>query len=254
MNYQLLYDSIIERSKPRGLDKKKLEGYFERHHIVPKCLGGLNEDSNIVLLTAREHYICHHLLWKSNMHNRMLFYAFKAMSQMKTLKTFDRYTLMTSKQFSVIKETQRNFMIGIPRSEETKAKMSKAQKGKLAWNKGIPMSADTKFKISLGNKGLIHKDTSLETRMKISKSKLGQPAWNNGLHLSDEHKRKIADAKRGKPVNVGNTFGYKKCYIDHLEFDSVKSAGEYCKKTFGFGLKGLYNRFRSDAYEGWHTI
>ena len=34
MNYQRIYDTIIERAKPRGFDKKAFEGYFEKHHIV----------------------------------------------------------------------------------------------------------------------------------------------------------------------------------------------------------------------------
>jgi hypothetical protein len=36
----------------------------ERHHIVPRCLGGSNKSDNIVRLTDREHYICHQLLVK----------------------------------------------------------------------------------------------------------------------------------------------------------------------------------------------
>jgi hypothetical protein len=39
-------------------------GYFEKHHIIPKCLGGTNDALNIVCLTAREHFICHILLVK----------------------------------------------------------------------------------------------------------------------------------------------------------------------------------------------
>lgn len=39
-------------------------GYFEKHHIIPKCLGGTNDFSNLVCLTAREHFICHLLLVK----------------------------------------------------------------------------------------------------------------------------------------------------------------------------------------------
>lgn len=37
-------------------------GYIEKHHILPKSLGGSNEKANIVKLTAREHFICHRLL------------------------------------------------------------------------------------------------------------------------------------------------------------------------------------------------
>lgn len=38
--------------------------YLESHHIIPKCLGGNNDKSNLVLLTAREHFIVHILLLK----------------------------------------------------------------------------------------------------------------------------------------------------------------------------------------------
>lgn len=36
----------------------------ENHHILPKSMGGLNEKENLVLLTPREHYICHLCLVK----------------------------------------------------------------------------------------------------------------------------------------------------------------------------------------------
>jgi hypothetical protein len=39
-------------------------GYTERHHIQPKCLGGTDDHKNLVRLTAREHFVVHHLLTK----------------------------------------------------------------------------------------------------------------------------------------------------------------------------------------------
>jgi hypothetical protein len=36
----------------------------EKHHIIPRSFGGDNIKSNVVQLTAREHYIAHALLWK----------------------------------------------------------------------------------------------------------------------------------------------------------------------------------------------
>ena len=59
MNYKKIYDQIIE--------KRKLNipiGYYEKHHILPRSLGGDNSKTNIVKLTAREHFICHYLLMK----------------------------------------------------------------------------------------------------------------------------------------------------------------------------------------------
>lgn len=57
--YTIWYYNIINRAKTRTL-----VGYKERHHIVPKSLGGLDTKENLVNLTAKEHYICHGLLCK----------------------------------------------------------------------------------------------------------------------------------------------------------------------------------------------
>jgi hypothetical protein len=57
MDYTRIYNQIVERAQTR-----KLEGYVEKHHIVPKCIGGLDVKENIVELTAREHFLCHMLL------------------------------------------------------------------------------------------------------------------------------------------------------------------------------------------------
>ena len=59
MNYQKIYDQIIQRAKDRILD-----GYKESHHIIPKCMGGTNKWDNLVDLTAREHFLVHWLLHK----------------------------------------------------------------------------------------------------------------------------------------------------------------------------------------------
>lgn len=39
-------------------------GIHERHHIIPKSIGGTNDTSNIAILTYREHFIAHWLLTK----------------------------------------------------------------------------------------------------------------------------------------------------------------------------------------------
>ena len=57
MKYQRWYDQIIERARHRTLDV-----YHERHHILPRCLGGSDDPSNLVDLTYREHFLVHWLL------------------------------------------------------------------------------------------------------------------------------------------------------------------------------------------------
>ena len=59
MDYKKHYDLLIKRAKTR-----QLSCYIERHHIVPKCMGGTDDKSNLVELTPEEHYVAHQLLVK----------------------------------------------------------------------------------------------------------------------------------------------------------------------------------------------
>lgn len=80
MNYKKIYDQLVEKCRVRGLDKSALEGYYEKHHIVPRCMGGSDEVENLVLFTAREHYVAHILLWKVYPKDSNLFHAAWMMS------------------------------------------------------------------------------------------------------------------------------------------------------------------------------
>jgi hypothetical protein len=59
MNYKKHYDLLMEKSKNRVL-----EGYVERHHIIPRCLGGSDDSENLAMLTPEEHFLAHQLLVK----------------------------------------------------------------------------------------------------------------------------------------------------------------------------------------------
>lgn len=59
MDYKKHYDMLIERSQSRTI-----MGYVEKHHIIPKCLGGSDNKDNIAILTPEEHFLAHQLLVK----------------------------------------------------------------------------------------------------------------------------------------------------------------------------------------------
>lgn len=61
--YTAIYYQIIERAKQRNHTKKSNDG-FQSHHIIPRCIGGTNDSSNLVVLTFKEHRVCHCLLIK----------------------------------------------------------------------------------------------------------------------------------------------------------------------------------------------
>ena len=77
---------------------------------------------------------------------------------------------------------------GKHRSEETKRKISEANKGKIPCNKDMPRSEETKKKISESHKG---KRMSEEAKRKISEA-------NKGKKRTTEQKRKMSEAHKGK--------------------------------------------------------
>ena len=62
--YTTWYNSIITKANNRTIT-----GYTEKHHIIPSSLGGTNNKENLVILTAREHFVCHLLLTKMTIGN-----------------------------------------------------------------------------------------------------------------------------------------------------------------------------------------
>jgi hypothetical protein len=181
MNYQRIYDEIIERAKLRGLNKKLLDGYFECHHIIPRCLCGTNDKSNLVLLTGREHYLCHWLLVKIYKSNQSLLHAFKMLIYCKTKSQLRSKVVITSKQYEILKSS-------IKMTDEVKDKISKSLIGKPGTFLGRRHTEETKALIKEKRKFQI---CSSETKMKMSKS-------SKGHITSDETKMKMRAAKVGK--------------------------------------------------------
>jgi hypothetical protein len=70
LNYKRIYESLIERGRNR-----KLFGYKEVHHIIPRCIGGSDDKSNLVELTPEEHYLAHQLLIRIYPKNEKLVYS-----------------------------------------------------------------------------------------------------------------------------------------------------------------------------------
>lgn len=93
MNYSKLYNDLIQSR--RELNRQKGQGlYLENHHIVPRCMEGTDDSSNLVLLTAKEHFIAHKLLTKIHPENIKILWAFSAM-----IKNAKAVRMLTARQF-----------------------------------------------------------------------------------------------------------------------------------------------------------
>lgn len=138
--YTRWYYSIINNAQTRTT----LE-YSEKHHIIPKSLGGSNAKSNLVALTAKEHFICHLLLTKmvEGMNRRkMLFGLWRMVHGNKDQIRYD----ICSRQYTKIKA---DMSASISQQNKTQIPWNKGKKtGIVPWNKGKTMSEEAKRKIS----------------------------------------------------------------------------------------------------------
>ena len=158
--YAIWYDKIISNAISRTV-----HGYTEKHHIIPKSLGGTNDKSNIVRLTAREHYICHLLLTKMTeglMRRKMLFAHWRMMHGNNNQ---ERY-ILSNAQYEKVKEAM---SLAVKEQNAGKVLAKTSNKGRVPWNKGKTgvMSVEAKMKI---RQHRIGKNLSVETKQKISNS------------------------------------------------------------------------------------
>ena len=76
--YTALYYKIIASAQERNYTKTLNDGY-QTHHIIPRCFGGTNDTTNLVVLTYKEHRVCHRLLinMTANDAKYKMMYAYK---------------------------------------------------------------------------------------------------------------------------------------------------------------------------------
>lgn len=178
MDYINIYNRLIQRSHGRKKLRKHSEGYvyYERHHIIPRCLGGSNDKSNLAFLTAEEHWIAHLLLVKINPGVDSLVYACQAMSM--TGKNTQR---TTNKMFGWIRREYSNAVSRKNTGREVtpahREKISKALKGRPTphqiGDNNVSKRPEVAKKISIAAKGRILGPRSEETKNRISAANKG---------------------------------------------------------------------------------
>jgi hypothetical protein len=131
MNYQRHYNALIQKA----LNRSNPEGYTEKHHIVPRSIGGSDDPNNLVVLTAREHCVAHLLLAK--IHGGSLWNAAVLM--------MNRFGISSSRIYAMAKEEHakvrslammgNKLSLGFKHSDETKQKWAEERKSRGHWAK-----------------------------------------------------------------------------------------------------------------------
>ena len=171
MDYLKIYDSLINKAKSRSLGE-----YCEKHHIVPRCLGGSDEEQNLVKLTPEEHYLAHQLLLKIHPHHKGLA---KAAHMMCTGRPTNKYYGWVRRKFA---EAQSQSITGDknpaygtrwiynPTLRQTK-RVPKESPLPDGWEEGAVHDYDLYFEnIRVENEKIAEKAAKRETKIKYLRS------------------------------------------------------------------------------------
>ena len=157
-----------------AMARESIDGYIEKHHMLPKCV--CNDDTqkldknNLVVLTAREHFLAHQLLSQmfDGRTKRKMVYALSGLCFRKNGEQ-----IFNADEYAIIKEASRTAKRGIPLTEEHKQKIRDSF-AIFNPNIGRKISDETRFKQSNAKLGKPHLHSD-ETRTKLSLSKLQKP-------------------------------------------------------------------------------
>lgn len=136
MDYSKIYEQLMQNA----IDYPKDEIYKELHHIVPKCMGGTDNKSNLVHLTARQHFLAHWLLYKIHKTSSLV-HAWHSMSRIGkgqehrkiNSHLFEYCKKHRSKLLSESSKGKNNHFYGKHHTDEVKLKMRKLHKELKLW-------------------------------------------------------------------------------------------------------------------------
>lgn len=218
MDYQKVYEQLVARAKGRIVDC-----YTEQHHVMPRCLGGLDDENNIVRLTGREHLLAHLLLVQIYPTNEKLFAAAWLMSSLGRLscKQYEWLKIRASKYHAErLKQQWEDIEFRKWQSEKTKKQWDDPEYRKRRTEFSKQMWKDSEFRKKMSSafsqrnkkrwenpayREKMSAKRSEETKKKMSIARLGSKNPNWGKTCSEETRRKISETLKKRRLNLTST-------------------------------------------------
>lgn len=198
MNYAAIYERLIYRARHRTIDR-----YVERHHVVPRCMGGSDDADNLVDLTAEEHFLAHALLVKIYPSHPRLIYALSMMCMNRNGRRQNNKLYAWHRRRHA--EMARLDATGKTPSLETLAKRSAAMKGR----KQKPESVAKRAAANRGkvrSRDVVERHRAMITGRKLPPRPLEwierNAAANRGKKRSPETRAKLSAARRKRVISA----------------------------------------------------
>lgn len=211
MDYTKIYKQLVEQAK-QGTRTKGERVYYEVHHIKPRSLGGTGKNHewrthpNLVLLTAKEHFIAHLLLCEIYPSNEKLKKALWAL--VNAIK--NNRCKVSARVYERTKQAYIETIKGVSKSKESLEKRTATRKAAGTYSRSSEAI----------QKGI-------ETRK-----------TNGSYHYkrTPEHNKKLSEAKQGKRLKG-------KSIVDPSTGNRYASQTQAIE-ALGISMTGLYGKLR----------
>lgn len=238
MNYLKIYCNLIRKAENRTPP----EGYTEKHHIFPVSIFGKN--NRIVVLTAREHYVAHFLLYrlfakrygKTHSHFKKMQLAFWLMCN------YDRYGNTCSRLYQILREEISQRYSGDNNPAKLPENRIKISKGVAGLGERHPMknleNRKKQSEMMKRNNPSKRQDVIMKKRLKMIGNKNGL-----GYKFTETQKNNISNSLSKQIYEVTSPDGKVFIVINLRKFCSLYNIDSSCMYKVS---KGKY-----DNHKGW---
>jgi hypothetical protein len=191
LDYTAIYERLVEVAKSRPTP-----AVTEKHHVIPKCMGGSDDPENLVLLTPREHLFAHKLLVRIHPNSFKLHVALILMGRLVEYKS----KIFESERIRAA-ELRRQFRY----SQKSKQKMSESARkrgrnspatefkpGFKPWNKGLPVEESHRY-------GTKHSPETIQKMKETQRRLSGKQSERMKLWWAERKKKLASEHERVNP-------------------------------------------------------
>lgn len=237
MNYRKHYDLLIKKAQTRILEGNV---YYEKHHIRPRSEGGSDDLTNIVKLTAREHFIAHWLLYRDNPNINSRAHSFWRLCNGRGKVQPKDWIIIPSRAYE---EARIAHSAAISKSLKGKSKSPEHVSKVAEANRGKKRTMEARKRMSNAAKG---REMHPNTKKALELFRGYNGSWNKGVPMTDERKQRQA------AMLTGNNNAGKSCIVNGTPYISVVEAS----KALNSSQACIKHRIRSKSlkYQSYYYI